>query len=128
MGGNPVIRAPELKLETGKKDSETTVRATGRITSGTSATLENALRDLIPEGKGIVLDLTNVDFVDSAGIGALVSVFLHAKRTKCDLKIANPKERIRDLFKRSGLAAVFEGDSFDTLWKVWSRSSSEARD
>ena len=120
MAANPVTRDPKLKLETEKKDSGTTVRATGRITSSTSDTLENTVRDLICEGKGIVLDLTNVDYVDSAGIGALVTVFLHARRTKCDLKISNPKERIRDLFNRSGLAAVFEGDSFDSLWKVWS--------
>jgi anti-sigma B factor antagonist len=125
MGANPVIRALELKLETERKDSETTVRTTGRITSGTSATLEKTLRELMPEGKRIVLDLANVDHIDSAGIGALVSVFLHASRTNCHLKITNPKERIRDLFQRSGLAAVFEGDSFDELWKVWSRNSSE---
>jgi len=125
MSANPVIRAPELKLETEKKNSETIVRATGRITSSTSATLETNLRDLIAEGKRIVLDLTNVDYVDSAGLGALVSVYVHARRTKCDLEIANPKQRIRDLFNRSGLAAVFEGPaSFDALWEAWSRANS----
>ena len=121
MAANPVIRAPELKLETEKKDSQTTVRATGRITSATSATLENTLRDLIAEGKRVVLDLTNVDYVDSAGLGALVSVYTHARRANCDLEIANPKQRIRDLFNRSGLASVFEGHSFDVLWEEWSR-------
>lgn len=121
MVANPVTRDPELKIEPEKKDSGTTVRVTGRITSGTSDTLENSLRDLIHEGKGIGLDLTNVDYVDSAGIGALVTVFLYARRTKCRLKIVNPKERIRDLFNRSGLAVLFEGDSFDSLWEAWSR-------
>jgi anti-sigma B factor antagonist len=124
MAVNPVIRAPELKLETEKKDSETTVRATGRIVLSSSPTLENTLRDLIAEGKHVVLDVTNVDYIDSAGLGALVSVYMHARRTKCDLKIANPKQRIRDLFGRSGLASVFEGSSFDVLWDAWSRGSS----
>jgi anti-sigma B factor antagonist len=119
MTANPVIRAPELKLET-EKNSETIVRATGRITLTTSATLESTLRDLIAEGKRILLDLTNVDYIDSAGLGALVSVYMHARRKKCDLKMANPKQRIRDLFNRSGLASVFEGDSFDVLWEAWS--------
>ena len=123
MAVKPVIRAPELKLETEKKDSETTIRATGRIVLSSSPTLENALRDLIAEGKHVVLDVTNVDYIDSAGLGALVSVYMHARRTKCDLKIANPKQRIRDLFTRSGLASVFEGSSFDVLWDAWSRSS-----
>ena len=124
MATGPVNRAPQLKLETEKKDSESTVRATGRVTLETSATLESTLRDLIAEGKRVVLDLTNVDYVDSAGLGALVSVYMHARRTKCDLEIANPKQRIRDLFNRSGLASVFEGHSFDVLWEAWSRGNS----
>ena len=124
MAANPVSRGPQLKLETEKKDSETTVRATGRVTLETAATLETTLRNLIAEGKRIVLDLTNVDYVDSAGLGALISVYMHARRTKCDLEIANPKQRIRDLFNRSGLASVFEGRSFDVLWEAWSRGSS----
>jgi anti-sigma B factor antagonist len=115
MAAEPVSRGPQLKLETEKKDSETTVRATGRVTLETAATLETTLRNLIAEGKRIVLDLTNVDYVDSAGLGALISVYMHARRTKCDLEIANPKQRIRDLFNRSGLASVFEGRSFDVL-------------
>ena len=124
MAANPVSRGPQLKLETEKKDSKTTVRATGRVTLETAATLETTLRDLIAEGKRIVLDLTNVDYVDSAGLGALVSVYMHARRTKCDLEIANPKQRIRDLFNRSGLASVFEGSAFDELWETWSRGNS----
>ena len=124
MAADPVSRGPQLKLETEKKDSETTVRATGRVTLETAATLETALRDLIAEGKRIVLDLTNVDYVDSAGLGALISVYMHARRTKCDLEIANPKQRIRDLFNRSGLASVFEGSAFDELWETWSRGNS----
>ena len=128
MAANLVIRAPELKLETDKKSSETTVRATGRITLATAATLEKTLRDLIREGKRIVLDLTNVDYIDSAGLGSLVSVYMHAIRAKCALAIANPKQRIQDLFNRSGLAPVFEGRSFDALWEAWSRTSDQTRD
>ncbi len=124
MAANPVSRAPQLKLETEKKDSETNVRATGRIVLETSAALENTLRDLIAEDKRVVIDLTNVDYIDSAGLGVLVSVYMHARRTRCDLKIANPKQRIRDLFNTSGLASVFEGRSFDVLWEAWSRGSS----
>jgi anti-sigma B factor antagonist len=116
------MTAPELKLETEKKSSETTVRATGRITLETAPTLENTLRDLMRDVKPIVLDLTNVDYVDSAGLGALVSVYMHAKRAKCGLKIANPKQRIWDLFNRSGLALVFEGPSFDAMWDAWSEA------
>jgi anti-sigma B factor antagonist len=123
MAANPISRAPELTLETETKPPETTIRIKGRITLTSNSMLERAVRDVISEGKRIVLDLMEVDYIDSAGFGSLVSVYLHARRTKCALKIANPKQRIRDLFDRSGLSSVFEGDSFDKLWEAWSGHS-----
>ena len=121
MAANPVNRAPELRLEPEKKGSETIVRATGRITSTTSATLEQTLRDLVSTNKRVVIDLTGVDYIDSSGLGALVAVYMHATRTSCDLEIANPKTRIRDLFNRSRLASVFRavqeaGEKHDELF------------
>lgn len=109
MAANPVVRPTELRLEPEKKENEVTVRATGRITSSTAATLENTLRDLLSDNKRLVLDLTNVDYIDSSGLGALVAVYMHATRAKCELEIANPKSRIKSLFSRSGLHKVFEG-------------------
>ena len=109
MAADPIIRAPELKLETERIHTETIVRGTGRITSDTSATLESVLRDLIPERKRIVLDLTGIEYIDSSGLGTLVGVYAHAKRASCDLEIANPKQRIRDLFRLTRLDSVFKG-------------------
>lgn len=124
MSANPV-RPRDLKLETETKDSVTTIRATGRIILETSAALENTLRDVMAQGKRVVLDLSNVDYIDSAGLGVLVSVYMHAGRIKCSLEIANPKDRIRDLFTRSGLASVFKGRSFDVMWDAWSHTGSD---
>jgi anti-sigma B factor antagonist len=107
MAANPVNRAPDLRLKPEKKGSETVVRATGRMTSTASATLEQTLRDLVFASKRVVLDLTGVDYIDSSGLGALAAVYMHAARTSCDLEIANPKPRTRDLFSRSRLASVF---------------------
>lgn len=107
MAANPIPRSDELRLDPEKRGSETFVRATGRITSSTSATFENMLRDLVSNDKRVVLDLTNVDYIDSSGLGSLVAVYMHASRAKCELELANPKTRIKDLFSRSGLASVF---------------------
>ncbi|HXZ33551.1 MAG TPA: STAS domain-containing protein [Terriglobales bacterium] len=107
MAANPVPRPDELKLEPQKRESEIYVRATGRITSNTAATLQNTLRELVSGNKRLVLDLTAVDYIDSAGLGALVAVYTHASRTNCEVEIANPKQRVRDLFTRTGLISVF---------------------
>ena len=121
MAANPIPRPVELRLEPEKRESDTFVRATGRITSSTAATFENTLRDLVSNNKRIVLDLTGVDYIDSSGLGSLVAVYMHASRTKCELELANAKTRIRDLFSRSGLASVFSkvqeaGEHHDELF------------
>jgi anti-sigma B factor antagonist len=107
MAANTVPRPEELTLEPEKRESEIFVRATGRVTSSTSAKFENALRDLVSGNKRVVLDLTSVDYIDSSGLGSLVAVYMHASRSNCELELANPRTRIRDLFSRSGLASVF---------------------
>jgi anti-anti-sigma factor len=107
MAANPVGIA-KLRLESNHKPSEATVRARGRITSATSATLERTFRDLIPSFQRIVLDISNVDYIDGSGLGALVDLYRFARKTNCDLEISNPKSRLKHLF-RSWLHSVFEG-------------------
>jgi anti-sigma B factor antagonist len=107
MAANPVVPT-ELQLSTEKKADETTVHGSGRITSATSDLLRSTIRSLIPDSKRIVLDMTEIDYIDSSGLGALVSVYMTASRAQCDLELANPKPRIRDLFELTRLAAVFE--------------------
>jgi anti-sigma B factor antagonist len=107
MAANLIPRTEELRLDPEKKGSEIFVRATGRITSSTAAKFENMLRDLVSNGNRVVLDLTNIDYIDSSGLGALVAVYMHASRTKCELELANPRTRVKDLFSRSGLGSFF---------------------
>jgi anti-anti-sigma factor len=81
MVANP-IPLPELSLETVKGPEETFVRCAGKIKSGTSDTLQAAVRALIPGSNRIVLDLTDVSYLDSSGLGALVGLYVSAKRTE----------------------------------------------
>jgi anti-sigma B factor antagonist len=108
MAAQP-IPIPELNLETIRTPEETLVRCSGRITSTTSGTLQTAIRALIPEAKPIVLDLTDVSYMDSSGLGALVIVYLSAKRQHCPLKLINIGPRLQQLFRLTKLGQVFEG-------------------
>ena len=108
MAANPLPSNQELQLSTEKKADETIIRASGRITSSTANLLQSTVRGLIPGAKRIVLDMAEVHYIDSSGIGALVSVYLAASRAQCDMELANPQPRIRDLFELSRLTAVFE--------------------
>ena len=108
MAANP-IPISELNLETVRTPEEIMVRCTGRISSGTSAQLQSVVRELIPQTKCVVLDLTDVSYMDSSGLGAVVGLFLSAKRQHCKLKLINLNQRLQDLFRLTNLAAVFKG-------------------
>ena len=108
MAANP-IPISELQIETEKSLEETLVRCSGRITSATSANLQTTVRNLIPQTKRIVLDLTDVSSMDSSGLGALVGLYLSARRQECELKLINLNQRLKELFRLTKLAKVFEG-------------------
>lgn len=108
MAANPITPTPDLTFRTEKNADEAVVYGSGRITGATSGLLKATIRGLIPETKRILLDLTNVDYIDSSGIGAMVTVYLAASRVQCDLKVVNARPRIRDLFEITKLSAVFE--------------------
>ncbi len=112
MAANPSV--PRLlQLSTEKGSEQITVRCVGRITSDTASDFQETIRGLIPETKRIVLDLTGVDYVDSSGLGALVSIYMHATRSESVVELANPKQRIRDLFKMTKLSSVFESSGLE---------------
>jgi anti-sigma B factor antagonist len=103
------VPSPDLKIEVEKKPEETIIHCTGRITSGTSEMLKAVVRPLISEAKRVVLDLTNISFLDSSGLGTIVGFWVSAKKEKSQLKIVNANKRIIDLFLMSNLAPILEG-------------------
>jgi anti-sigma B factor antagonist len=109
------IPSPELELSTEKNADDITVRGTGKITAATADYFQSTIRGLIPDTKRIVLDLTGVEYIDSSGLGALVSVYMAAGRAHCELELANPKPRVRDLLKITKLTTIFEGHQFGGL-------------
>jgi|SRR5208282_2008660 len=100
---------PELNLEIVRTPAEIIVHCTGKITSGSSGMLQTTIRGLIPETKCVVLDLTNVSYMDSSGLGGIVGLYLSARRQHCGLKLINLNQRLRELFRITKLASVFEG-------------------
>jgi anti-sigma B factor antagonist len=108
MAANP-IPLPELSLETVRNQDEILVRCTGRITSSTSASLQTTVRALIPQTRRLVLDLTDVTYLDSSGLGALVGIYVSARRQECELKLINLNDRLKQLFRISQIAKIFEG-------------------
>ncbi|MGO9209778.1 MAG: STAS domain-containing protein [Terriglobales bacterium] len=106
---NPVAPTPELTLQAEKTSSEMLVRCRGKITSGSSGLLKATVTSLMLENRIVVLDLGNVSYVDSSGLGALVGLYISSRRTSCSLKLRNLTDRLKELLHLTRLNQFFEG-------------------
>jgi len=97
-----------LQLQTSKTDQAIVVKCNGRLTFDVSANFKNEVKALIPETRRIVLDLTNLAYMDSSGLGAIISVYVTAKKCNCDLRLINFNKRVRDLLGITHVLAMFE--------------------
>jgi len=84
----------------------------GRFTLGTRLSETEALiNSLLDQGtRKLVLDLTNVDFVDSAGLGIIMRAFGEIEQRGGHLRIAGPKEQVRRLFEITHTQAILPVD------------------
>jgi anti-sigma B factor antagonist len=105
MATNP-IPISELSLTTDRTSTETIVRCVGRITSDTSQSLKTTVKALLSDSKTVVLDLTNVSYMDSSGLGAIVGLYVSAKAANCRLKLINLNQRLKELFSITRLGQV----------------------
>jgi anti-sigma B factor antagonist len=88
----------------------TVVDLSGRITLGEgSALLRKTIRGLLDDQRMmIVLNLADVDYIDSSGIGELVSGFSAVKGRNGDLKLLHLTKKVRDLLQITKLYTVFD--------------------
>jgi anti-sigma B factor antagonist len=82
----------------------------GRITLGEgSVQLREAIRGLIGKGKKkILFNLGDVNYIDSSGLGELVSAFTTAKNQQADIKLLNLTKKVHDLLQLTKLVTVFD--------------------
>ena len=88
----------------------TVVDASGRITLGDgSAMLRKTIRQLLEEQHTqIILNLADVDYIDSSGIGELVSGYTAVKSRGSELKLLHLTKKVHDLLQITKLFTVFE--------------------
>jgi anti-sigma B factor antagonist len=99
-----------VKLNTRQVGDVSVVDVAGRITLGEgSSALRDTLRDMITKGqKKILLNLGEVNYIDSSGIGELVSGFTTVTNSGGQLKLLNLNKRVKDLLQITKLYTVFD--------------------
>lgn len=99
-----------VKLTTRQVGDVTVVDAVGRITLGEGASMfRDTIRDLSSSGhKKILLNLGEVSYIDSSGIGEMVSGFTTVANQGGVVKLLNLTKRVKDLLQITKLYTVFE--------------------
>ena len=99
-----------MKVATRQVDGVTILDLSGRITLGEgSVTLRDAVHDVLAKGsKKILLNLENISYIDSSGIGELVSAFTSVRNQGGELKLLNLTKKVHDLLQITKLYTVFD--------------------
>ncbi len=102
---NPAA-ADSFTLEVERKGSKALVHCHGRLVAGASKPLYDGVKPLIPDFKQIVLDLSDVKFVDSMGLGTLVRLYVSASGSGSRLELIHLGKQIRELLGITHLLSV----------------------
>ena len=99
-----------MKSSTRQVDGVSIVDCSGRITLGEgSVILRDTVRELLSKGqKKILLNLGEVTYIDSSGIGELVSAFTTVRNQGGELKLLNLTKKVHDLLQITKLYTVFD--------------------
>ena len=96
-----------ISVETLKRVDLVTVA--GRIDSSNASEFDNALKGIIEKGRyNIVLELSGVHYMSSAGLRAMVSALRECKKNRGDVSLANVSERVAEVLSLAGLGSLFQ--------------------
>jgi anti-sigma B factor antagonist len=98
-----------LKITNHEVDGTSVVALDGRVVLGVEGdALRQELQKLVAEGKkNIVLNMSNIEYVDSAGLGTLVAAHLNAKSKGASLKLCHLGSKLQEVLQITRLSTVF---------------------
>ncbi len=100
--------AAGFQMKTDTREDAIVIYCIGRLTSEHSDSLKKHVRSHLPHTKRIVLDLNELIRMDSSGLGAIVGLYVLAKKEHCELLLINYNKSIRDLLGLTNLLSMFE--------------------
>jgi len=91
-------------------DAVTVLDLSGKVVLGEGdVQIKERIKELLADGQGkILLNLGDVTYIDSAGLGALISSYATVKRENGQMKLVNLTKRVQDLLAITKLITVFE--------------------
>jgi len=101
-----------LSFSTREVGTVTVVSCSGRIVTGETEPLHNHFRELLLDRSDILLNLGEVIFIDSSGLGLLVRLLTSTRSAGGDLKLCQVPENVRKVLKLTNISSLF--DTFET--------------
>jgi anti-anti-sigma factor len=108
-----ITQEPHIRLEVEESEDATgaktiRVRCRGRLVYQNAPEIKNRVRPLVARGGRVVIDLAEVNYLDSAGLGALVGLKVSAvNQGDCRLELENLSPWIRDMLRMTHLTEFF---------------------
>ena len=96
-----------LTFEIERDGDSAVVKCHGRFVAGTTEELYQEVKHLLPQLKLVVIDLQDLTYVDSMGLGALVRLYSAARQSGCEFQLLHLGKQVRNLLKMTNLLSVF---------------------
>jgi anti-sigma B factor antagonist len=91
-----------------ERDGDTAiVKCHGRLVAGTTEEFQRKVKLLLPETKVVVVDLAELAYVDSSGLGTLVRLYASARQQGCEFKLLHLGKQLRNVWTMTNLITVF---------------------
>ena len=84
------------------------VRCSGKLVTTSTGILQTEVRSFLPGAKRIVLDLTDLGYMDSSGLGSIIGLYVSVKSAGGRLEVINLSARVRQLFSITNVLSLFE--------------------
>lgn len=96
----------DLKVDIEKQDKKSTVTLNGEIDIYTAPDLKDQLLPLTKDKSTLEVDLSEVSYMDSTGLGVFISLLKSAKEHEGELYLLNPQSKVLRLFTITGLDQI----------------------
>ena len=99
----------QLRMSTRTMEGVLVVDCSGRVVFGEeSASLRETVKKLLPQNPKVVMNLGEVNYIDSGGLGTLVSLYTSARNAGGSVKLAKLSKRVGELLQITKLLTIFE--------------------
>jgi anti-sigma B factor antagonist len=103
----PETKPRALTLQIEVKGTAAVVKCHGKLVSGVNDILYKQVKDLMPDHRRVILDLTELAHVDSTGLGTLARLYVHSRSAGCSFELVNLGPKVRQLLGMTNLLSVF---------------------